>query len=96
MRRAAIVLGIVLACLAAARVAVPGIDHRSPCHLTHRCPSDHHSYVWYDAAGQGWDCAEPGAPEVTAADTQTLYVGGRRYLCRRAGGTQTPTCGVEA
>lgn len=96
MRRPAIVLLVLALGLAAAQVAVSSTDHRSPCHLAHSCPSDHHSYVWYDAAGQGWSCAEPGAPEVSAADTQTIYDGGRRYLCRRAGGTQTPTCGTES
>jgi hypothetical protein len=48
-----------------------------------------------DAAGQGWDCAKIGAPEVTAADTQAIYYGGLRYQCHRAGGTTAPACGVE-
>jgi hypothetical protein len=69
--------------------------HRSPCHLAHSCPSDHHSYIWFDAAGQGWDCAKVGAPEVSAADTYAIYYGGLRYRCHRAGGTTAPACGVE-
>jgi hypothetical protein len=46
-------------------------------------------------AGQGWDCAEPGAPELTAADTQAIFYEGRRYQCHRAGGKSAPACGVE-
>jgi hypothetical protein len=96
MRRPAVVLLVLALALLAAGVALSGTAHRSPCHSVHSCPSDHHSYVWFDAAGQGWDCAKVGAPEVTAADTQRIYHDGLAYQCRRAGGAQTPTCGVEA
>jgi hypothetical protein len=96
MRRPAVVLLALALALLAAGVALSGNAHRSSCHVVHSCPSDHHSYVWYDAAGQGWDCAKSGAPEVTAADTQRIYHDGRAYQCQRAGGAQTPTCGVEA
>jgi hypothetical protein len=96
MRRPAIVLLLLAVALLAAGVALSGTTHRAPCHSVHSCPSDHHSYVWFDTAGQGWDCAKAGAAEVTAADTQRIYFGGLAYQCRRAGGTQTPTCGVEA
>lgn len=96
MRRPAVVLLVLALALLAAGVALSGVTHSSPCHSAHSCPSDHHSYVWFDAAGQGWDCAKVGAPEVTAADTQRVYYDGRAYQCRRAGGTQTATCGVEA
>jgi hypothetical protein len=96
MRRPAFVLLVLALALLAAGAALSGTTHRSPCHTAHSCPSDHHSYVWFDAAGQGWDCAKVGAPEVTAADTQRVYFGGLAYQCRRAGGAHTPTCGVEA
>lgn len=96
MRRPAVVLLVLALGLLAVGVALSGTAHRSPCHSAHSCPSDHHSYIWLDAAGQGWDCAKVGAPEVTAADTQRVYFGGLAYQCRRAGGAQTPTCGVEA
>ncbi len=66
--------------------AVPADAHRSGCHSHHSCPSDHHSYVWYDAAGRGWDCAKPGSPEVAAADTTQIVYDGLPYLCHRAGG----------
>src|SRR4051812_12899877 len=56
------------------------LAHQSGCHSSHSCPSDHHSYVWVDAAGQGWDCAEPGAPEyVPSRDTSTITYGGSTY-----------------
>jgi hypothetical protein len=96
MRRPAVVLLVLALALLAAGVALSGTTHRSGCHAAHSCPSDHHSYLWFDAAGQGWDCAKVGAPEVTSADTQRIYYDGLAYQCRRAGGTQTPTCGVEA
>ena len=59
--------------------------HSAPCHRQHTCPSDHHSYVWHDAGGHGWDCARPGAPEVTSADTKAIAYGGYTYLCHAAG-----------
>ena len=96
MRRPAVILCVLTLSLLAAAVALSGTAHRSGCHAAHSCPSDHHSYVWFDAAGQGWDCAKLGAPEVTPADTQRVYEDGLAYQCHRAGGTQTPTCGAEA
>jgi hypothetical protein len=95
MRRPVVVSLAVGLALLAAGVAVSADRHRSPCHLAHSCPSDHHSYIWFDAAGQGWDCAKVGAPEVSAADTYAIYYGGLRYQCHRAGGTTAPACGVE-
>src|SRR3954447_15037960 len=96
MRRPAVVLLVLSLALLAAGVALSGTAHRSPCHLAHSCPSDHHSYVWFDAAGQGWDCAKVGASEVTAADTQRIYYAALAYQCHHAGGTQAAACGVEA
>ena len=96
MRRPGVILFVLVLALLAARVAVSADAHRSPCHLAHSCPSDHHSYVWFDTAGHGWDCAKVGAPEVTAADTQRIYYGGLAYQCRQAGGADVAACGVEA
>src|SRR3954447_16021439 len=96
MRRPAVVLLVLSLALLAAGVALSGTAHRSPCHSAHSCPSDHHSYVWFDAAGQGWDCAKVGAPEVTAADTQRIYYAGLAYRCHAAGGTHAAACGTEA
>src|SRR5438477_3564180 len=63
--------------------------HRSGCHSAHSCPSDHHTYVWYDGNGQGWDCAEPGAPELNGLDTTLIVYDGRTYYCHMAGGATT-------
>jgi hypothetical protein len=76
MRRLPAVLVVVAVALVATKLAVPASDHRSPCHSAYTCPSDHHSYVWLDAAEQGWDCAKPGAPELTSADTQAIFYDG--------------------
>ena len=96
MRRPGVVIMVVLLALVAAGLTVSASAHSSPCHVAHSCPSDHHSYIWYDAAGQGWDCAKVGAPEVTPADTQRVYYQGLAYQCHGAGGAHTATCGTEA
>ncbi len=59
---------------AAGAVAHGASSHQSGCHTQHTCPSDHHTYVWFDpATGQGWDCVEPGAREYDPSrDTTTI------------------------
>jgi hypothetical protein len=65
--------------------------HQDGCHSAHSCPSDHHTYVWYDGGGQGWDCVEPGAPEYDPSrDTTTIVYDGRTYYCRPAGAAPPP------
>lgn len=65
--------------------------HQSGCHSAYRCPSDHHSYVWYDGSGAGFDCVKPGAPEYNpASDTSTIVYGGLTYYCRPIGGSLPP------
>lgn len=82
----ALAAGLVLAFAAAA------LGHSSGCHSAHSCPSDHHTYAWFDAGGQGWDCAASGAPEYDPAlDTTTITYGGYTYYCRAAGSTPPPT-----
>jgi hypothetical protein len=81
-----------LAALAAAAAALTlsggASAHRSGCHSHHTCPSDHHTYVWYDAAGRGWSCVEPGAAEYDPARDRTRIVyDGLVYFCRAAGGS---------
>jgi hypothetical protein len=72
-------------------LAAVALGHQSGCHSNHSCPSDHHTYVWYDSSGQGWDCVEPGAPEYDPAqDTTTISYGGYTYYCRAAGSTPPP------
>ena len=73
---------LVLVCWLA---AAPASGHRSGCHGAHSCPSDHHSYIWYDSAGKAWDCAEPGAPEVSGQDTTRIVYEGLVYLCHAYG-----------
>src|SRR4051794_34156569 len=65
--------------------------HSSGCHGAHTCPSDHHTYIWFDGNGQGWDCAEPTAREVTAADTTSIVYQGLPYLCHAAGAVAPTT-----
>ena len=65
--------------------------HQSGCHSAHTCPSDHHTYVWFDAGGQGWDCVEPGAPEYYPGfDTTPISQGGLTWYCHAAGAAPPP------
>ena len=77
----------------AARDAGAGPAHSDPCHTRHVCPSDHHSYAWTAAGGQGWDCAKAGAAEVSAADTTAITVDGLPYRCRPAAAAAAPAKG---
>jgi hypothetical protein len=80
------VLALVLVCAAGAGA------HRNGCHSAHSCPSDHHTYTWYDGQGRGWSCAKPGAPEYDpSADTTLIRYGGLTYYCRRAAGSAPKT-----
>lgn len=83
--------GFALASLTGTSAASP--LHRSGCHAVHSCPSDHHTYIWYDpSTGQGWDCAEPGAREYNPAqDTTTIVWEGLTYYCHAAGSSPPPT-----
>ena len=71
----------------------PASAHQSGCHSAHTCPSDHHSYVWYDpSTGLGWDCVEPGAREYDSSrDTTVIVWQGLTYYCRAAGSAPTTT-----
>ncbi len=68
--------------------------HQSGCHSNYSCPSDHHTYIWYDSYGQGWGCAASYAPEYNPAiDTQGFYdsASGMQWYCHAAGYTLPPT-----
>jgi hypothetical protein len=82
-------VALIVACalgLGASLLASGALAHQSGCHSQHSCPSDHHTYVWYDGNGQGWSCAKPGAPEYDPAlDTTTIVYAGLTYYCRAAG-----------
>ena len=90
MKRA---LSLVLLSVAAlAGLSAHALAHQSGCHAAHSCPSDHHTYVWYDSSGHGWSCAEPGAAEYDPArDTTRVVYQGRTYFCRRAGSSGVPS-----
>jgi hypothetical protein len=88
MRRSLALLAVLAAGIAAA--APSATAHTSGCHSSYSCPSDHHSYVWYDAGGQGWDCVKPGAPEYTSADTTAITYDGYTYYCHAAGASSPP------
>jgi len=65
--------------------------HSNGCHSAHSCPSDHHTYIWYDGAGQGWSCARPGSSSYDPSrDTTTISYGGYTYYCYRAGSPPPP------
>lgn len=82
---------IALAILPALTIASVAAAHQSGCHAAHSCPSDHHSYVWFDAAGQGHDCAKPGAPEYNASsDTEAITFDGLPYYCHPVGSAFAP------
>jgi hypothetical protein len=88
MRR--LVLLALLIAAALVTLAAPALAHTSGCHSAHSCPSDHHTYIWYDGSGQAWDCASPSAPERSAADTQVITYDGYTYYCHAAGSTTPP------
>src|SRR5947207_3071288 len=78
-------------CAAIALLAATASAHQSGCHSQHSCPSDHHTYVWYDGAGQGWSCAEPGAPEYDPSrDTTVITYSGDTYYCYAFGSAPPP------
>jgi hypothetical protein len=77
---------------------VPGAAaHRSSCHAAETCPSDAHTYVWFDGGGIGWNCAveSPSADWVSGQTTilyqfvhEPVYVGG--YVCSFAAAGLAP------
>ena len=97
LRRCSLLL---LLAVALAGIAVSGAAaaprNTDPCHQRHSCPSDHHSYVWVDSAGKGWDCAKPGASELVASDTHKVSFDGYPYLCHAAGTATAPATPTPA
>src|SRR5947207_12357522 len=92
--RAAIAISLAAAGVVTALVVAGGASaHQSGCHSAHTCPSDHHTYVWFDpGTGLGWDCAEPGAREYDPSRDSTVIVWqGLTYYCRSAGSAPTTT-----
>jgi hypothetical protein len=75
MKRLLAVSLSVAAVLATLAVVAPASAHRSWCHSSHSCPSDHHTYPW-----NGLYCTSYAA-ERLATDTRTVFNDGRRYWC---------------
>lgn len=68
--------------------------HSSYCHTSHACPSDHHTYIWFDANGTGWSCARIGGDGYDPTlDTTVIEYGGYTYYCRSAGVSRPPAPG---
>ncbi len=70
----ALLLAALLAA-SAASVSQPASAHRDPCHPSHSCPSDHHSYPWNGL----WCTSYPD--ERLASDTKVVVSAGRSYWC---------------
>lgn len=71
--------------------STPAGAHSSGCHKSYSCPSDHHSYTWYDENGTGWSCARPGSDKYNPAwDTTLITYAGLPYYCHLAGSSPPP------
>jgi hypothetical protein len=66
---------LVIVVLAALVVAAPASAHRSWCHSSHSCPSDHHTDSW-----NGLYCTSY-ADERLVTDRRTVFYDARRYWC---------------
>ena len=95
-RRALIFTLLVAGAAGLAAVSLAATVHRSGCHSAHTCPSDHHSYVWHDGSGRGWDCARPGADEVVANDTVRITYDRLPYLCHTVGSASAGATGSRS
>lgn len=84
---------VLLAAVIVAATLPSGVaeGHSNGCHSAHSCPSDHHTYVWYDGAGRGWSCARPGSDSYDPSrDTTTITYDGYTYYCYQAGSLPPP------
>jgi hypothetical protein len=79
MRVRLLTLALAAAASVAAASAAAQSSHRSPCHVSHSCPSDHHTYSW-----NGLSCTSY-ASERRSTDTRSVAHGGRRYWCSQKG-----------
>jgi hypothetical protein len=52
--------------------------HRSGCHRSHSCPSDHATYKW-----RGLYCVSPASGESTAGPSKRVRYAGRTYYCSK-------------
>jgi hypothetical protein len=73
---------VVAAALGVAGPASASSSHRSWCHSSHTCPSDHHTYAW-----NGLYCTSY-ADERLVTDTRTVFYKAMRFWCgHKASGT---------
>jgi hypothetical protein len=67
--------------------------HRSGCHRSHSCPSDHATYRWRQpSTGAMLICVAPYADERNSSFRKRITYQGRTYWCKRSrssGGTAT-------
>jgi hypothetical protein len=67
-----------LAALAFGFAVAPASAHRSGCHRSHTCPSDHATYRW-----RGLLCVAPYARERNSTFRKRVVYQGRTYYCKR-------------
>lgn len=69
----------VVAAAITSALLVPAVApaHRSGCHGSHVCPSDHATYKW-----RGKLCVKPSADERTKAFKKKVRYGGLTYYCK--------------
>jgi micrococcal nuclease len=90
-RPVAIISALAVVLTAVGIGATGAFAHQSGCHSAHSCPSDHHTYLWYDGGGQGWSCARPGSDTYDPArDTTTITYDGYTYYCYAYGSAPPP------
>jgi hypothetical protein len=78
----ALALAAVTGAVAVGAVA-PASGHRSGCHRSHTCPSDHATYRWRQpSTGAMLLCVAPYADERTSAFSKRIVYQGRTYWCK--------------
>jgi hypothetical protein len=93
-RTIALAVGVLFA-LGVLAASLPRVAeaHRSGCHRSHSCPSDHATYRWRQpSTGQMLLCVAPYADERNSTFGTRVAYQGRTYWCRRSrsnGGTAT-------
>jgi hypothetical protein len=83
---AAVLAGFLLAfALLAMSLPRPAEAHRSGCHRSHSCPSDHATYRWrQQSTGAMLLCVAPYAVERDSSFRKRVVYQGRTYWCKRS------------
>jgi murein DD-endopeptidase MepM/ murein hydrolase activator NlpD len=75
-----------------ASTAVASDDPNTPttttatdCHAERTCPAADHSYVWYDEAGRGWDCATSDVEPAEDTRARVIVYEEISYTCYASG-----------